>query len=1166
MYLSRLQIFGFKSFLHKITFKFDGQICALVGPNGCGKTNIVDAIRWVLGEQRPTLLRGERMEEVIFHGTKSRKPLGMAEVAITIDNSAHLLPIEFTEVTITRRLFRSGESEYLLNRVPCRLKDIHHLLCDTGMGVGTYSILSQELIDTLLSSKEEERRLLLEEAAGITKYKSQRKETLGKLELTKRDLVRIGDLISEVEKRVATLGRQARSARLYQERMEEINRLSLLLAKEEYGKLQGRLDELRDGIKSLRDEVSQEEAKVRGCSMDFEGIARRLKKTRSELSSQKERMNSVSRKLNSLRGEISLKKERIRNLDELLRREGREEEKLRNRLAETKAEEGEIAKELADLSPQILMVEKQWKDLEGKLVRLEDEYLTIQREVEKLRGELSQLRDRYQEQRAKKERLSVELEGLRDQERLLKGEKIRISEKLKGAEEEKSQSISTQKSLIDKLEKVERELARRRKGQQAAEEKLNKLAARREGLKGLLSSLESQIALLRQLINQREGLPSGAKSLLRKRFPKIKGALADLIEAKEGYEDAIEGALGQAIQYLIVEDLQSAQECLLWLKSQKAGKAALIPLDGVSDPDSSPPLPPKSIGWAKDLVRCDPQYKPILDFLLHRFVVVKEIPPHPQKDFHWVSLDGETHLAWGLVSGGGSAQVVPLIGRERRLAQLCAARQGYLQEEKRLLDQKRVLQGKIGREGERIRSLDREREEMRKDLHQVEGQIERVNFLLEEYSQRGKEIASRLKETLKRKKALERSLAPVLDELRGVEEKIGKVEGELQEKNNLWRRREAERNRFTRKMNEGRMKLISLEGRREELQGRLGRLAEIQETLEENIRERGGEKRRIHGERKKIAEEVHQIEEQLARLVSQEEELSARMREVVEEERRLSQRGEKRGNQLKVHRERAAELASQLHSLEVEYAQVEAQAGALRQKVEGDFGIGMDEIQGPSKEEEVTAERIEFLKERLRRQGPVNLLALEEYQKEKERLDFLRSQKEDLEGAEASLERAIAKIDYTAREKFLQTIERIDINFQEVFRELFSGGEAHLRLKPGVDPLEAGVEISVSPEGKRLFNLGQLSGGEKTLTAIAFLFSLYLIKPSPFCILDEVDAPLDDENVERFLRLVKKFSQNSQFIIITHNKRTMAEADILYGITMEEPGVSKLVSVKVKGD
>ncbi len=1165
MHISRLQIFGFKSFLQRLDLEFDGQICALVGPNGCGKTNIVDAIRWVLGEQRPTLLRGEKMEEVIFHGTKARKPLGMAEVTLTIDNSANLLPTEFSEVTLTRRLFRSGESEYLLNRVPCRLKDIHHLLYDTGMGVGAYSILSREQIDALLSSKEEERRTLLEEAAGITRYKSQRREAQRKLELTKKDLVRIADIISEVEKRTANLGRQARLAQRYEERREEINRLSLLLARRDYGRLKVRLEQIGEEMKALKEGISQEEDRIKDGSIRLDEIAEKLKERRKELSRRREKLNELFRRVGLLKGESSLQEERIRNLRELTRRERREEERLRDRLTQTQEERRDIKGELEDLAPQISKVEEEVKGQEGYLSQLEEEHLTLKKGGDALRGELAGLTEGYQVKGTEKERFSAELEGITKQEERLREEEREIREKLGVIEKRRRESRSKFKTLTEELKRVERNLISEREEHRTTEERLKKLTAERERLKELISSLDSQIRLLKQLVSEKEGFPPGAKALLEKEIPQVKGALADLINAKEGYEEAIEAALGPAVQYLIVEDLSLAQKCLLLLKREESGRASLIPLDGILIPEPSPSLPPASIGWAKDLVRCDPKYRPILHFLLDRWVVVERIPSHPQEGLNWVSLDGETRLFWGMVSGGSQEVVPPLIGRERKLAQLLSSRRGYAQEERALVMKDKATQEEIGKIREKIAILKEERENIGGRLREAERQLDRDDFLFTELTQRVKEVKSKLKESLERRKKLEKQLAPIFTDLRDLEAKRGKMEEELRKKEAQWEKVEAERRELTRRLNEGRMRLISLEGRREELKGRLVRIDEIQDALKDNIRERKGERERLQWEREKLEEERGETKGQLAQLASKEEEEKGSIEKVIDQERRLNQEWEQGKSQLKAHQEKAAEMGARLHQLEVEYAQVETQAEGLSVKTRENFGVEIEGIQEPDKVE-VTPERIEALKERLRRQGPVNLLALDEYQKEKERLDFLRSQKEDLEEAEASLERTIAKIDYTAREKFLQTLKKININFQEVFRELFSGGEAQLRLKPGTDPLEAEVDISVSPEGKRLFSLGQLSGGEKTLTAIALLFSLYLVKPSPFCILDEVDAPLDDENVERFLRLVRRFSQNSQFIIITHNKRTMAETNLLYGITMEEPGVSKLVSVKVKGD
>ncbi len=1164
MFLSRLQLFGFKSFLQRLDLKFDGQICALVGPNGCGKTNVVDALRWVLGEQRPTLLRGERMEEIIFHGTKTRKPLGMAEVTLTIDNSAHLLPLDFSEVTIARRLFRSGESEYLLNRIPHRLKDIHHLLYDTGIGACAYSILSREQIDNLLSSKEEEKRVLLEEAAGITKYKSQRREVQRKLALTKNDLVRIADLITEVEMRAASLSRQARMARRYEEGREEINRLSLLLARRDYGRLKNRLDQIGEEVKALKERISQEQISGREVSQGLDAVIEKLRSKGGELSLQREKLAVLSRKVNALRGDISLSKEKMRGLGELALRERREEERLQLRIAQIQKEGRDVKGELKTLIPKIGQSQEEESRGEERLSRLEEKFLTLRGEATALRKELTELMDDYRGKISEKERLSTELGSITSQEERLRGEEAETGERLGTIKTRQGESKSKWTTLTGELEKVEKDLAKERESYRMAEERLKSLMAQEERLKGLISSLDSQTKLLEELVREREGLSPGTKALLGKEIPGVRGALADLIDVEEGYEKAIEGALGQAAQYLIVEDSSLAQKCLLLLKRDKSGRATLIPLDEIPHPGASPLLPPRALGWAKDLVGCDPEYRPVLEFLLDRFVVVKEIPSHPQDDLNWVNLNGETRHSWGMMSGGSNQIGFPLIGRGRRLAQLLSSRKDYAEEWRSLGIEGREVQETLARSRERIAVLESEKEGIKGGLQEVERQLDRDEFLSTELIQKGERVKSRLEETLERKRKLEGLLAPILKDLRALEGERGKREDELRGREDLLERVDTERRELSRELNKERMELITLEGRRQDLEGRLERIVQLQEELKDNIQEKKKEGERIRREREEIRVDLGELEKQLARLSTQEGEERKRLEVVAQEEKRLKEEWKEGEAQTKTQQQRVAEIDSRLHHLEVEYAQIEVQAEDLKRRVKGDYKVEVEEIQGPT--EEITPEQIEALKERLRRQGPVNLLALDEYQKEKERLGFLRSQKDDLEKAETSLEKTIAKLDYTAREKFLQTFEKINTHFQDVFRELFSGGEAHLRLKPGADPLEAGVEISVSPEGKRLFNLGQLSGGEKALTTIAFLFSLYLIKPSPFCILDEVDAPLDDGNVERFLRLVRRFSRDSQFIVITHNKRTMAEADLLYGITMEEPGVSKLVSVKVKGN
>ncbi|HHS14412.1 MAG TPA: chromosome segregation protein SMC [bacterium] len=1173
MILSKIALQGFKSFAKKIELRFDGRITAVVGPNGCGKTNIVDAIRWGLGEQRTSVLRADRMESVIFGGAHSSRPLGMAEVSVIFDNKNHVLPIDYNEVMITRRLYRSGESEYLLNKTQVRLKDIQDLLMDTGIGADMYSVIELKMVEDILSDKAEDRRKLMEEAAGVTKYKYRLRAAGRKLEATRNDLLRVNDIIQEVERSVNALKRQEQRARRYKALQDELMVLELNRAKTLFVRLEGRLKPLRDELGDFRKQREGRTTTITREEADLESLKLKQVEQEKALTDAREALSEVVEKIHKRESDIRVGRERTSSLEERIVRHTKEIENLKVRLSEIREHLEITQTQRESLQVKVAstgrLFNNKKKELEVfhqglNLKRLDfngkkKAIIECLESINQLSSEETRTRARLENSRGRLERLDEEDQGFREslgQVQTMREKSIEAHGKLESA----------QREAIQKKADFERRLL----------EKQQRLDLLKEQILREQNELElnrGRLDFLRQVVESREGLPDGARKLLEEKVPGLKGLLPDLIDTPQEIRRAVEAGLGEAVGYLVVDRTDNALSAVRRLKRRGGGQVAIICLDRISSAGhgSRPSIGQEGVlGWADERVGTDDAIRPVVRYLLGDTLIVKDLETASQvmnavskSSIRIVTLNGEVLTPWGIAQNRKADSEALMVGRLQRMKEL-EKQAGALEKQ---LDKTRdrkeeTHRGQIAIEEalqklesellpltEKITDTDRELARNQFERERAEGGLSRNaeerQKLLEEIERLGEELENirpRMESMLEKRETLERASAQIQGELDRLEGEEAVMEEEVHRLN---------------------LNVVRLNGEARSLDYDIEHSRRLVKEVEETIdqRNREIEEARVTIARQKdeleinsraLEEEHGEKEAREARLEAQE----SRYQVLVEEVR--SREEEVR----KVRRDRDA-AAEHVHQLEMKITELEHEQKTIRERIRETYEMDLDRLQ-PEKplDPEECEIQIEEIRRKMKGLGVVNMMALEEYDQQKERLDFLIQQRDDLLSAEENLEETIQKINRTARKRFVEVFNRVRENFRDSFGRFFQGGEADLRLGEGEDPLEAQVEIIARPAGKHFRDLSLLSGGERALTAIALLFALYQVKPSPFCILDEIDAPLDDANIQRFTRVLREFAQKTQFVIVTHNKMTMKAAGALYGVTMEEEGVSKVVSVK----
>jgi chromosome segregation protein len=1186
VYLKKLDVFGFKSFAHKIGLEFGPGMTCVVGPNGCGKTNVADAIRWVLGEQSPTELRGSSMADVIFNGTKKRRRLGMAEVRLTIDNSEGYLPTDYSEVVIGRRVFRSGESEYLVNKNTCRLRDVKDLFLDTGIGTRTYSLIERKMVDSILSDSTGHRRFMFEEAAGIMKYKVRKRSALNKLEATETDMQRVADIISEVEKQVRSLKRQLAQARRHRRYTDELRELEIALGRREFAQWSLRRSESENRKAELRGTIAQCDSTLAQAERDGSGI-------RTECHDKEEA-------LSSLEAEIAELDTRARSLADSLLVATERRSASERRVAELDTEIAEIR---ADLSRATERAAKLVEEIEQTMSRAEVREKELSSATERMNGvdgehrRLRELLDGQKQTRLEglesSAGLKGELESYRARLDDLMQEHVGIESELGAArtslterEEEILRVLEREKELMEAASRARDAQRHASSGLNQARENLLGARERKTKIEGELDAAEHKRELLSEIKDGYGGFQDGVRSLLTERSSEVRGlvgTVADVLDVRQDMAVAVETALGSAVQYVVTRDVDSARQAMGLLAGAALGRAAFVPVSelarvGVRRPPEAILNAEGVIGAATDFVSCDSSLSRLPEFLLEGVVVVRNLDTAfalrsgtQGEDLAFVTPDGDMMSSGGVLSGGrAGSEDAGLLRRTERLE----AAEGEVKRLRSRLEasirEEEEAARKLGRASEAAERTEKEAETADAELWEAKKQLTEFELGKENLSEGVARLAANRDALAVRMEATRKDIAALAERLshlsRG-EDALGEKVGELERKFKI---AERERAQAGEKEKQAEIEAAAARSAVTQLKSEHAQLEETIRTSRSAI-DRKTEERAQHvhsvselgGRNAEDGETLGSINEQKRALESDRDS----MREAV---RSLRARIEGLDGSTKDSREAKERAQAELHEIELMDTERRSRAESLRERMREEYSVdieGMGDLNVEEGEPPFDAskarEEIERLKARLRSMGPVNLLALDEYDEESKRLEFLQGQYEDLEKSKASLKAAIEQINSTAQQMFLETFELVRRNFMDMFQRLFEGGEADLRLVEPDDPLESSIEIVASPRQKRLGRLSLLSGGERALTAIALLFAIYLVKPSPFCILDEVDAPLDDANVQRFVRMLKEFSSKTQFIVITHNKATMKEADRLYGITMEESGVSKVVSVSL---
>ena len=1180
MYLKSIEVHGFKSFANKIVFKFHDGITAIVGPNGSGKSNVADAVRWVLGEQSAKQLRGSKMEDVIFSGTQLRKPMGYAYVAITLDNSDHKLPIDYEEVTVARRVYRSGESEYLINGSTCRLRDVQELFLDTGIGKEGYSIIGQGQIDKILSGKPEDRRELFDEAAGIVKYKKRKAAAEKELAEEQLNLSRITDILLEIEKQVGPLQKQSEVAKEYLRLKDALKNLEINLFLLEYERSEKNRAEIDSKAKIVTDELADSNKAYDNTKQEYERLETELEQYTADIDTRKEQKTRFLMMIQEKEGEIKLMQEKISSMLLSDSHYKQRQEALDADKAERKKELAQYDKELKSVSSSLEEKKEQQNDSTEELQEIRRRINDYTRTIEKCNQQILAGMDQNTEIKTKLQYFVT----LEEQNNLKKAEltqKVLLHKSEEaGYEEEVTRCKEAHKEITDRIgavrDKIEELEATAAEWKQKAADTMTAMEQTERSRIQEASKLES----LRNLTERYDGYGNAIRKVMERKSdtPGVIGVVADIIKVDSKYETAMETALGGSIQNIVTKDEATAKKMVEYLKSNKLGRATFLPLTSITSKalGQSQEQAAKEqgvIGYAHTLVKVDKEYEELVKYLVGRILVVDTmdhalaLAKKYSYSLRIVTLEGEQLNPGGSISGGAYKNNSNLLGRRREMEDLekkieaCKQRVAELAKERENIRLEREKIAKdIVAEREDLQELILEQnttklnlsvaEEKLADLKDSYKLIEQEVSNLEMKNRDNMSGAKELRDRIQKNDAAMEEAKKKTEVCNLSMERNRAIEEKLSEENAALALECAGLEKNLQFVNENRTRILA----------ELERLEREQKILKD---ENSSTKERISEQEKGIAdakenmaawtENVADLEKTLAELEAKKEELSkenknffAKREELSKHISELDKDSFRLNNQL----ERLQEtMNSQANYMWEEYEVTVELAKKFRDEtLPGYSGIRKE---------------IGELKSGIKALGDVNVNAIEDYKNLSERYELYNNQRNDLMEAEAALMKIIEQLDSEMRKQFEEKFAAIKEQFDVVFRELFGGGKGTLELMEDEDVLTAGIRIIAQPPGKKLQNMMQLSGGEKALTAIALLFAIQNLKPSPFCLLDEIEAALDDSNVGRYAKYLHKLTKNTQFIVITHRRGTMAAADILYGITMQEKGISTLVSVNL---
>ncbi len=1182
MYLKSIEVQGFKSFAYKTKFNFPKGITAIVGPNGCGKSNVADAVRWVLGEQRVRQLRGDSMQDVIFSGTENRKPLGFASVSITLDNADHKLPIDYEEVTVTRRLYRSGESEYILNGAAVRLKDVNELFYETGIGKEGYSIIGQGQIDAILSGRPEERRDLFDEAAGIVKFKRRKNISMKRLEDEQQNLVRVNDILDELTRQLAPLKEQADLARTYLDKKEELKLYDINMFLLEMERLKTQKAGVEEKLAIARDESEDAKKQYEAMKEEYEAVENQVEELDASVERANAQLNETNLLKKQLEGQIELLKEQIHSArmsdehySQRSRAIGEEIDSREEQLKQYTADRDAIEDELKDSR-------KQEAAAQDELIAVQSRAAALSEDIDQNQSDVMALLESRASTRAKIQKYDTMLEQANTRLGQIKGQteeaRRAADEQKERSEEYSAQLKEISDTILDLTARSDTLDAQIKELQDALTEQNEKFRQSQASYQREQSRLES----LRDLAERYDGYGNSIRKVMdnRKEEPGLLGVVADLIQVDAEYETAVETALGGNIQNIVTRDTDTARRMIDFLKKGRYGRATFLPLDAIR-PSGEFRQPealkePGVIGTADTLVETKKEYQPLVSYLLGRTLVAENldtgisIAKKYKQSLRIVTLEGELINPGGSMTGGAFKNAGNLLGRRREIDELAQT----VDRLKKEMDAQEAAAAEL--RSKRSGSYD--------ELDQIRAKLQDAYVVQNTAKMNCDQAETALRAACKQQEDLQKEEEDLHGQVADIAENQESIQVELDtsetlEKELNQKTQEAQKKLESEKADESgkqaraqelHLANAGLEQRRDFADSNITRIREELEKFREELA--GLEETKV-GTTKDIEEKETQIQD-LQKTIDNSTDLFAEIQQEIE---KYKQDREDLNQKNKDFLKRREELSTHVADLDKEVFRLETQKSGFEDQEEKQINSLWDEYeltpgQAEKSQDKSLGElpkmrrRSQELRGEIRDLGDVNVNAIEDYKNLSERHEFLQNQHDDLVRAADELEKIITDLDTEMRKQFTEQFARIQHEFSVVFKELFGGGKATLELEEDADILEADIRIIAQPPGKKLQNIIMLSGGEKALTAIALLFAVQSLKPSPFCVLDEIEAALDENNVERFAHYLHKLTKDTQFIVITHRRGTMNAADQLYGITMQEKGVSSLVSVSLIED
>ena len=1181
MYLKRLELQGFKSFADKTILEFKSGITSVIGPNGSGKSNISDAIRWVLGEQSMKSLRGSKSEDVIFAGTQARKSLGFAEVSMVIDNTDGKLPIEYSEVTVTRKLYRSGETGYFINKVPCRLKDVLELFMDTGIGKDGYSIIGQGKIDEILSNKSEDRRRIFEEAAGIVKYRTRKAESEKKLEQTKLNLLRINDILSEIEANIEPLKMQSDKAKKYLDFREELKNIEVGLFLYNISDYKEKLEKLVEDIQIVEDQVFSENEKM----TNLQNAKEELKIQIDEITLKIEEMQNLgfesTNKIEKINSEIGISKERIQN--NVLN-----QERLEKEIEETKARildlEEEQKQKLSKKESLFSNREKFQKELEEKQKELEELTKKLsdkELEIEGKKEQIEKNTDRKYEIVSEISSLEANFENLEKREKTAKSDLQSLTSEIDSGRNDKQEKSKEFYDIEFKKNELTKSLQEKQSKKEESMAKIKEFDTILNNLTYESRMKDSRLKFLIETEKEKEGYTRSVKSLLldcdkdANLKKGMNGIFANLITVDKKYETAIEMCLGLTLQNIVTDTEEDAKKLVEHLRKNKLGRASFLPVSSIRGKKLDRIIKNSTegvIGVASDLVKCDKKYEQIVLNLLGRTLIVENMDTAIQiaklnsYSFRIVTLEGDIISNTGAITGGSiQTKTVSILGRSREIESL----------EKELKE----INGKIEKTSKDKKDYTESVTDVIEEVTRLEKELQDIEVVYAAENQKILNIEDGISKLEARRDKLNQELEELAkqkidnrSEKEEKEEQISFLEKEIENLSKVVEEFALNNKDHQKYINDLNFDITNLKisvssfdesgTSIDEMVERINKDIEANKTGIENKNQSISE---VLEENKNLEQKIVELENEIVKIKSDVENSSNIVENLKNDRTEKSEKLKASEQEINDEFTVLEDLKGQTVKLDVRKTKLEQDLEQVVNNLWVEYELTPNNAEGYAKPQNVqkAARDVNVLRTQIKELGSINVDSIEEYKKTKERYDFMCEQRLDLENTATKLRNIISEMTKTMKEQFIEKFNEINKNFNEVFTELFGGGKAEIKLEDEENVLECGIDIQVQPEGKKLQNMMLLSGGEKAFTAIALLFAILKINPAPFCVLDEIEAALDDVNVYRFAEYLKKFSKETQFLVITHRKGTMEAANTVYGVTMEENGVSKLLSMKL---